>query len=462
MKKMIPKHLDQEQINKSLSASWKEGVLSSVMNGVMEYYIIPLALFLGAATHQIGLLVAIPTLIGAIALLFTVRSLKAIGSRLRFLKIGTIAQALFILPIALLAICKICNWVILLILLVTIYKVLFNFLSAVWGSLVSEYISEKKRGEYFGWRSQVTGIAGLAGIISAGLFLYFSGKYSLAIGFFSIFFAISICRFISYFYMAQMANIQQHHSKEHDFTFWMFIKRFKESNFVKFVFFTSGVTFATYLAAPYFSVYILRELGYSYLLYTVISLAAVIGGLIAFPIWGKHADIVGNAKVLKLTSFLLSMVPLFWIVSPNPYYLIVIEIFSGFVWGGFILCGTNFIYDAVIPPKRVRCIAYFNLINGIALCLGAGIGGYLAGHLPRLFGYQILTLFLISSICRFLAHFILFGKFKEVKAEYKRLRSTELFISVLGIKPIMGRNRIHLSLPVLGKIRSLFTMPRKK
>ncbi|MBI3309240.1 MAG: MFS transporter [Candidatus Melainabacteria bacterium] len=446
---MISDNLQEEKIKQSLSASWKEGILASIMSGIMDYYLIPFALFLGASTSEIGLLVAIPTLLGAISLLFAVRSLKLIGSRLKFILIGVFLQALFLIPVAFLAYCKVCNWVILLIILITIHKIILNLVSAAWGSLVSEYIAENKRGEYFGWRSQVIGLAGLIGVIIAGLLLYFLKDKSIATGFFILFLSISIGRFLSLYFMAKMADIPQHHSKETDFTFWMFIKRFKESNFVKFVLFTSGVTFATYLAAPYFSVYVLRDLNYSYLTYMILSLSAMIGGLIAFPIWGRHADVVGNAKVLKLTSFLVALTPLYWLISKNPYYLTIVEIFSGFIWGGFMLCGTNFIYDAVVPQKRVRCLAYFNLFNGVALCAGATCGGYLVQYLPPLFGYQILTLFCISSFFRFLAHFILTGHFKEVKAEYKKLRSHELFFSVIGIQPIMGGNRDYLSFPLL-------------
>ena len=110
---------------------------------------------------------------------------------------------------------------------------------------------------------------------------------------------------------------------------------------------------------------------------------------------------------------------------------------SGFAWSGFNLCATNFIYDAVTPEKRTRCIAYFNVFTGMALFLGALLGGFLLNVLPALFGYKILSLFLIASILRFITVLFLSGKIKEVR-KIEQITSKELFYSVVGIKPILG------------------------
>ena len=118
-----------------------------------------------------------------------------------------------------------------------------------------------------------------------------------------------------------------------------------------------------------------------------------------------------------------------------------VEMFSGFVWGGFNLCAANYIYDAVSPAKRVRCLGYFSLINGTALCAGASLGGFLAERLPPLWGFPLLTLFLLSSLIRFAAHFLLSRHFREVRASAKPVSSTQLFFSVTGIRPIEGLER---------------------
>jgi len=170
-------------------------------------------------------------------------------------------------------------------------------------------------------------------------------------------------------------------------------------------------------------------------------MGAIVASLVSFPIWGKHADKIGNAKVLKTTSLLIPLIPVLWLFSSNLTYLFMIEVFAGFVWGGFNLCSLNFIYDAVSPGKRVRCLGYFGFINGVATFLGAGLGGYLAERLPTLNGSRILTLFVISGLLRFLSHFLLSRHFHEVRTAAQKISSVELFFSVVGIRPLLEKGR---------------------
>ena len=432
---------DNAKIQKSLRLSWKEGIPATVMLGIMDYYVIPYGLFLGATVPQIGFLIAIPNLLASIAQLFAVSIIRFSGSRLKFLTWGTFVQAALLIPISLLAFIAIEKKILVLIVLISIFKIIGNLIGTAWGSLMSDYLPENKRGHYMGWRSQVVGIAGVIGVALAGLMLFLLNQSHRALAFCLLFLCASFLRLISSILMSKMIDLPLHYQPGSDFTFMMFLRRFKESNFVKYVLYVSSITFAVHLASPYFSVYMLKNLKFNYLFYMSVHLSAVVMGLIAFPIWGKHADVVGNAKILKIASFLIPLIPILWLFSKNPFYLMSVEMFSGFVWGGFNLCTANYIYDAVSPAKRVRCLGYFNLINGIALCLGASLGGYLAEHVTPLFGYRLMTLFLISGLLRFAAHFFLSQKFKEVRASAKHISSANLFFSVMGIRPISGLNR---------------------
>ena len=431
---------DSAKIQKSLSLSWKEGIPAAVMLGIMDYYVIPYGLFLGATVLEIGLLIAIPNLLASIAQLFAVNVVRLSGSRLKFLTRGTALQAALLIPISLLAFVSHGKSIPILIMLVTLIKIIGNLIGTAWGSLMSDYLPENKRGHYLGWRSQVVGIVGVMGVALTGLMLFLLHQANRALAFSILFLTASILRFISSALMSKMADLPLHYQPGSDFTFMMFLRRFRESNFVKYVLFISSMTFAVHLASPYFSVYMLKNLKFNYLYYMSVHLSAVVMGLIAFPIWGKHADVVGNAKILKIASFLIPLIPILWIFSKNPFYLMGVEMFSGFVWGGFNLCTANYIYDAVSPAKRVRCLGYFNLINGIALCLGASLGGFLAERLPPLWGYRLLSLFLLSGVIRFAAHFFLSKKFKEVRVSVKHISSSDLFFSVAGIRPISELN----------------------
>ena len=427
------------KIDKSLNISWKEGIPASIMLAFLDYYLVPYALFLGASTRGIALLVALPQLLASVAQLVAVRVVRLAGSRLRFIVTAAGFQAVLLVPVALLALASFPDQVLVLTALVIGFRVLNNLVGSAWGSLMSEYLPIGSRGRYFGWRSQIVGLAGLGGVALGGVLLSLMKGISLAWGFCGLFLGASVLRAISTALLAKMQDLSLPLTPDSDFTFLMFLRRFKESNFVRFVLYVSSILFGTFLAAPYFSVYMLRDLRLSYFNYMLIHLAGVLGALVAFPVWGKHADVVGNAKILKMTSLLVPAVPVLWLVSRQPMVLVVVEMFSGFVWGGFNLCATNFIYDAVSPQKRVRCLGYFNLINGTAIFLGSLLGGFLADWLPPVrWGYSLLTLFLISGILRLGAHFWLSPQFREVRESARPVSSRQLFFSVVGIRPVVG------------------------
>jgi len=90
--------------------------------------------------------------------------------------------------------------------------------------------------------------------------------------------------------------------------------------------------------------------------------------------------------------------------------------------------------------KRVRCISYFNVINGTALFLGATAGGFLASRLPAMQGYSLLSLFALSGLCRLFFYLILFRRFQEVRPS-KEVSIQELFFSVVGVRPLIGVSR---------------------
>jgi MFS family permease len=429
------------EVKHSLRVCVKEGVAAQVMAGIFDYYLVPLAIFLNASAQQIGSLISVPHLLASFCQLFAVQWIAFAGGRKALLTKGCFIQAVFLIPISILPFYDFPGRMYVLLGLIVIFRVVGSILGPAWGSMVSSYLTEEHRGSYFGKRMQIINIAELISLGFWGLFLTWMNKSSIAMGFFFVFLSAAVVRFISFFYMRQMVELPvAPQAKEDRFTFWMFIRRFRESNFVKFILYTAAVTFSTQLAGPFFSVYMLKELNFSYASYMAVSLVFVFTGLLTFPIWGRHADVVGNAKILKLSGFMIAVAPLLWPFAHNPWQMLFVEAFNGLAWGGFNLCCANFIYDAVSPSKRVQCLGYFNLTSGLAIFFGATLGGFLATRLPYTNGSQLVTLFLLSSALRFSAYFFLSKHFNEVRSSFKPVRSFKLFFSVVGLRPILGRN----------------------
>lgn len=436
---MLKKLLSARTHARSLNASWKEGIPAAVMISVTDFYLIPLGLLIGARVHEIGLLVALPQLLGSIAQLAAVKAVDAIGSRCKFLVWGCAFQALLLVPVAFLPFMDVPHRVGIFIVLIMLFRVLSNLIATVWGSQMSDYLIPEERGQYLGWRNRIAGISGVTGLALGGLLLQVLKDRSPELGFCLLFLATAVCRLVSAYLMSRMEDVKLERRAGDDFTFPQFISRFRESNFVRFALYVSGITFAAHMTAPYVGVHLLENLDFNYAQYMSVFLTSQVAQFISFPIWGRHADIVGNARVLKTTSLLLPLIPIYWMFVTDFRLLLCFELLGGFVWGGFNLCSANYIFDAVTPEKRVRCLAYFSLLNGTALFLGAMFGGYLADRVPQWFEFRIATLFLLGSAMRFGMHFILSRRFREVRAGARDVTSRELFFSVAGIRPITDK-----------------------
>ena len=427
-------------VRKSLRSSFKDGIFASFMGGVTDHYATPLALFLGATVQQVGLITALPNLLSSLSQLFAVRVIYWVGGRLKLLVRLVFSQASLIVCIATLPWLEMPNRVELLLVLLIFAALCGGLAGPAWGSLMSDYIPSSKRGRYFGWRNRTVGAVALGSVIMSGLILYLFRVVSYSAGFLIVFSLAALARYGSAYFINQMDEPPHRRDPASDFTFLMFVARIRESNFLKFVVFSACLTFATYLSAPFFAVFMLRDLQLNYLTYMALQVCSSFASLVALPLWGKHADLVGNVRVLRLSSFFAALVPAFWLLSRDPAYLMLVQIWGGFSWSGVTLSAANFIYDAVTPQKRVRCIAYFNVINGVALFLGSSLGGFLASRLPPLFGYSLLSLFALSCLCRLFFYLLLSRSFREVRPAHE-VSIHGLFFSVVGIRPLVGRAR---------------------
>lgn len=425
----------EDKIRKSLKCSTLDGIFASIMLGLSENFITPYALAMKATVTQIGVLASIPNLVGSLSQLATPSVVDRLGSRMALIRPCVLLHGLMWIPIILTPYLIPNNAVVSLIIFVVLYNFLNTFDLPAWSSLMADHVPEGRRGSYFGWRNRLLGFINFGAALLAGIVLNFF-KDAAFLGFTIIFSCAFLARLISWNFLRRMYEPPLAVKDEHRFTFAQFFRRIRASNFGRFVIFASAMSFSVNIVSPFLSVYMLKDLKFDYIAYTVIILAATLTSLSATKVWGVHADRVGNRRVLRLTSAFVPFVPLLWILSHNKLYLVAIQVFAGFFWSGFNLSLANFMFDAVTPEKRTRCIAYFNVINGSAVCLGALLGGNLVKYLPGLFGYKILTLAVISTIFRSFSSLLASGV-KEVRA-VKNVSSLDLFYSIIGIRPIIN------------------------
>jgi MFS family permease len=421
---------EKELKEKARKNSIRDGCSYSVMDGMGLRYITPYALSMGISNKLIGILDVFPTLLGNILRIsfsksYYKRSRKSIVLPFVFI------QAFFWIPLISVGLAYFFLGLSLFyasLFLVISYAIIVIsgiIASPAWTSWMQDLV-ENNRGKYFGKRNRIMGFFLVTSIFTAGLILNYFEKGQIFFGFAILFILASLGRYASFYFLKRQYEPKATEDEKTYFSFFKFIKKMPSNNFGRFVIFTSLTSFAVAIASPFFSVYMIKDLKLSYFAFTIITLSSLISQILFFSFVGKLSDKIGTVKVMKISGFLVSFVPLFWIFSiflgncPQLIliiYLFVVELFSGFSWAAFNLASSNFIYDAVTKQKIILCFSYFGFINSIGAFLGGFIGGQLSGISSfSLFGLgSILSVFLISFVLRLIPSIFVAPKLKEVR-----------------------------------------------
>jgi MFS family permease len=433
----------------SLDASLRDGIWHAIMLGAGETFLGPFGIFLKASTIQIGLLATLPQFFGALMQWASALAMDHLRNRRILVVLSALFQGVLWLPIALVPFLygRSEQAVNVLLLLVTIYHGASGILTPVWNSLIGDLVPAEIRGRFFGNRNRLTGMSTFFALIVAGLVLHFFEQQGrVGLGFLVVFGTALVARLNSAHWLFRHDNPEFHYSREQLFTFAQFLRRSPKSNFARFVFFTGAVNFAVALSSPYFALYMLRDLRFSYVEFTSVTSVAIITQFLTFRYWGMLSDQFGNKKILNLCGWGIGIVPMLWLISSHIAFLMAIQVFGGFVWAGFNLASANFIFDAVSPPKRARCVAYRGMVNGVCVLAGSLVGGFIAMRLPKSMvlgdwswspDFILPVIFFISGVVRLGAAAFFLRIFREVR-DVEPIRHRDLIYRVSHLKPIAG------------------------
>lgn len=423
----------------------KDGVAYSIMDGAGLRFITPYALALGSSNKFIGFLTMFPSFLGnLLRMLFN--KMYETNSRKKTVKFWVSVQAFFWFPLILTGVLyfffNLSLIYSLALLIVSYCGIVVSGALAIpaWNSWMQDLVQED-RGKFFSKRNRIMGFTTLVIMFLGGFLLDYFEKREVFFGFMILFLVAAFGRFFSIHYLKKQYEPKFKYDPSTYFSFIDFIKRMSSNNFGKFVIFASLMSFGVAISSPFFAVYMIKDLQLSYISFTLITMGSIISTLFFLPFWGKVSDKYGTVLVFRFCAFFISLVPVFWLVSSFLnlnlisliVLLVIIEMFSGFVWAGYNLSTTNFIYDAVSRQRLAICVTYFSFISSIGYLIGGLLGGFLSSS-PQfsLFGLSaILSVFLISVLFRILPVLLIGIKLKEVRNVEK---PKSLIFSFLNLK----------------------------
>lgn len=431
---------------RSLRFSVIDGSGYASMMGFAETYFIPLLLFLGATNMQVGLFAAVPQLFFAFAQFLGIALVDRFMVRKRIIVGAAATQLLFLLSILIVLSCGRLTPFLFIVLGVGYYAVNGAAIPP-WNSLIGDLTRARDRGLYLGRRNGLAQLVMFASIVIAGVVLD-RGK---TMGAEKWGFAIILClaaagRAISVYALTRHFEVPYLQDRDTYFSFWQFVRRSPNSNFAHFVYLVSLMNFSVQMAAPFFVVYMMRVLGFSYVEFMIAQGVFIASQFFAMRRWGAFADRFGNRAVIYISGAIITFLPLLWFFSRSYSYIILIQVFAGLAWGGWFLGSANFIFDAVTPPKRARCAAYMNFFHSTGFFFGSLLGAWLSLRAPRVIqtGAMTITLlsplqfiFLCSSGLRLLVLLVFAPSIREVRP-VDSAAPREMFMFLAHIKPLSG------------------------
>ena len=452
---MVKQKLDsfrtEELKHNARRRSIKEGIFASMKGSFGDHYILPFAIAINVSNSAVAFLGSISGLFGPLSQIFCSKLIEKYPRKKIVLK-SIFFESLIWLP--LIAISILFYKGILTEILPLIFMLFFSmyiFIANVgvpaWFSWMGDLVDGKYRGRWFSKRDMIIGFISAVLAIIASFFLDYLKKNSLTMLGFAILFSLAfISRLISWWILKKQYEPKMKLDKAYYFSFWDFLRQAPKNNFGKFSMFRAFFGFASSMSSVLLAVYFLRILEFSYANYMIITMSVTLFSLIFLELWGKFADAHGNYLVLYISSFLISTIPVLLILSPSPFYLVLVPQFiSGFSWAGFNLASGNFIYDNVSPQKRAIAVSYYNMVVGIGVFLGAGFTALLIKFLTINLIKSVLIIFVLSSLARLFVILWWIPKIKEVKKIRNSINSRVLKkIIFRDVKPTLLEEVHHI------------------
>lgn len=160
---------------------------------------------------------------------------------------------------------------------------------------------------------------------------------------------------------------------------------FRDRAFRRLLLFYGVFWAANGLGNPFWTPYVIQELGRSYGLVTVLGLIGGLSSFLALPVWGRLQDRFGSKPLMVATVFVSATHPLYWLwARPDfiaPIFLDAVS--AGVVWGGFNLALFNLLLaSAPRGPGREMYYAAFNGLGGLAMAITSTLAGSVAAAIP--------------------------------------------------------------------------------
>ncbi|MCK6552562.1 MFS transporter [Myxococcota bacterium] len=166
------------------------------------------------------------------------------------------------------------------------------------------------------------------------------------------------------------------------------------------------VTVSVQISAPFFTPYVLRDLGWSYGELVLLSATALVAKIVAAPLFGELAGRIGARRLLVVGGLAIVPIGALMIVSRSLAWILVVQVISGVAWAAYELASLLILFDGIPRAERTRLLTMQNLVTACATVAGSLFGALVASTVAAP-GEVYPTLFCVSSAARLATVFFL-------------------------------------------------------
>jgi len=406
-----------------------EGVAYAIMFGLADLYFVADGVRMGATSVEVGLLVGLPLAAGAIGAWIGLWLLRWAGRRRPVVVTGASCQAAVLLLTAWM------QWTAQgtlprFIALVCAYHLSGQLHGASWSSWMGDLVPARIRGRYFSrrtWAVQIVsfGVLLVGGAVLQGLESPTRGGQGFAL----LYLLGGLARSVSATLIALTPEGRP--AAAPVATNLSMVPHWRRAG-DRLLLVGGFVYFAVYIGSPFFTPYMLEDLGFSYVEFTAVSAVLVLVKVVSMPRWGKALDRYGAAATYRLTLVLLAIVPLPWLFVEGTVGVAFAQGLSGFSWAAHEVAFFALVLELNDPSERPRAYTLQTMVNGVAQLVGSLGGGVLLAWLvdPRL-------VFASTTVARALAVVVGALLLHRIFATV-RVGRRALLLRVIGLQPSGG------------------------
>lgn len=381
--------LTEQDVRRGLKLVIADGLASEAMTTLTGgAFIIAMAILLGANNVQLGLIAALPTMVNVFQLI-SIWLVRRFNNRRGITVVGSLLARLPLVLIGLLPL--LLPGVVTIELIIPI--LFFYYLSgavagASWNSWMKDLVPEKQLGKFFAKRSSLMQSLNvvLSLLLALGLDYIRENFPELELGAYGWMFIVAgVCGVSGTLFLSGTPEPKKILPRENLFV--MLKRPLKDANFRRLLVFNSAWVFAVNIAAPFFTVFMMKKMGLELSYIIGLTILSQVSSILTIRLWGLFADRYSNKTIIAIGAPIYILCLIAWCfvgiysrLWPNLLLLAVIHLAMGFANAGINLSLTNIGLKLAPTEDSIIYLSAKNIVTAIFSALAPLAGGVLADY----------------------------------------------------------------------------------